>query len=166
MNGPLVRYGALGVLTALALVLSINLFSATGRFVDAFEAYDQLDLELTGFTYTNVDVPIETTFRITNPTDRTIDILSIELRINAGVRRVGGGEVRPQPMDAVPSRLAAGASAEWSIPLAINDRTYVGQLDQRAIDWQMTGRIFVRVDADIREEWIPFRVGEIPTTTP
>lgn len=166
MNGPAVRYGALGLLAVLALVLSINLFSATGRFVDAFESYDQLELELTSFTYTTVDAPIETTFRITNPTDRAIDILSIELRINAGVRRVGGGEVRPQPTDAVSGRLAAGASAEWTILLAINDRTYVDQLDQTAIDWQMTGRIQVRVDADIREEWIPFRVGSIPTATP
>ena len=149
---------ALGLLLVLAVVLGINLVSATNRFVTAYDAYDAVRLELTEFEYVNPDEPVRTVVTITNPTEITVEVRAIELRLNAGIRRVGGGETR---IDTRPSHemgdvftLDPGEAQQFDVVLNIDDRTYVRDLGDGEIDWQVTGRFLVKLDEGIDEEWI------------
>jgi hypothetical protein len=149
---------ALAVLGILAIVLGINLVSATNRFVTAYDAYDAVRLELVEFDYTSPDEPVRTVVTITNPTGITIDVRAIELRLDAGIRRVGGGETRvtvpPPPEDRETFRLDPGEVQQFEIVLNIDDRTYVRDLGNTEIDWRVTGRFQVKLDEGIDEEWI------------
>jgi hypothetical protein len=149
---------ALAVLGILAIVLGINLVSATNRFVTAYDAYDAVRLELVEFDYTSPDEPVRTVVTITNPTGITIDVRAIELRLDAGIRRVGGGETRvtvpPAPEDRETFRLDPGEVQQFEIVLNIDDRTYVRDLGNTEIDWRVTGRFQVKLDEGIDEEWI------------
>jgi hypothetical protein len=149
---------ALGLLAVLAVVLGINLVSATDRFVTAYDAYDAVRLELTEFEYVNPDEPVRTVVTITNPTGITVEVRAIELKLNAGIRRVGGGETR---IDSRPTQemidtytLAPGETQQFEVILNIDDRTYVRDLGDVEIDWQVTGRFMVKLDKGIDEEWI------------
>ena len=149
---------ALGLLAVLAVVLGINLVSATDRFVTAYDAYDAVRLELTEFEYVNPDEPVRTVVTITNPTGITVEVRAIELKLNAGIRRVGGGETR---IDSRPTQemadtftLGPGEAQQFEVILNIDDRTYVRDLGDIEIDWQVTGRFMVKLDKGIDEEWI------------
>lgn len=149
---------ALALLGILALVLGINLVSATNRFVTAYDAYDAVRLEMTEFEYTGPDDPVRTVVTITNPTGITVEVRAIELRLNAGIRRVGGGETRIEtraPQDIRDQfTLAPGEAQQFEVILNIDDRTYVRDLGAVEIDWQVTGRFMVKLDEGIDEEWI------------
>jgi hypothetical protein len=149
---------ALGILGVLAVVFGINLISATDRFVTAYDAYDAVRLELTEFEYVNPDEPIRTVVTITNPTEITVGIRAIELKLDAGIRRVGGGETR---IDSRSSQemidtftLGPGEAQQFEVILNISDRTYVRDLGDVEIDWRVTGRFMVKLDKDLGEEWI------------
>jgi sporulation-control protein spo0M len=149
---------ALGLLGVLAVVLGINLVSATNRFVTAYDAYDAVRLEMTEFEYVSPDDPVRTVVTITNPTNITVEVRAIELKLNAGIRRVGGGETR---IDTRPSQemadvytLDPGEAQQFEVILNIDDRTYVRGLGDAEIDWQVTGRFMVKLDKGIDEEWI------------
>ncbi|HYI16915.1 MAG TPA: hypothetical protein VEX37_16065 [Thermomicrobiales bacterium] len=149
---------ALGLLGVLAVVLGINLVSATNRFVTAYDAYDAIRLEMTEFEYVSPDEPVRTVVTITNPTNITVEVRAIELKLNAGIRRVGGGETR---IDTRPSQemadvytLDPGEAQQFEVILNIDDRTYVRGLGDAEIDWQVTGRFMVKLDKGIDEEWI------------
>jgi hypothetical protein len=149
---------ALGLLAVLAVVLGINLVSATDRFVTAYDAYDAVRLELTEFEYVNPDEPVRTVVTITNPTGITVEVRAIELKLDAGIRRVGGGETRigPRPTQEMIDTytLDPGESQQFEVLLHIDDRTYVRDLGDVEIDWQVTGRFMVKLDEGIDEEWI------------
>lgn len=149
---------ALGLLAVLAVVLGINLVSATDRFVTAYDAYDAVRLELTEFEYVNPDEPVRTVVTITNPTGITVEVRAIELKLNAGIRRVGGGETRigsrPSPEMTDTFTLGPGEAQQFEVILNIDDRTYVRDLGDVEIDWQVTGRFMVKLDKGIEEEWI------------
>lgn len=151
----MVQRSAFGLLALLAVVLGINLVTASSRFTTAYDVYDQLGLELEHFQYTTPDAPVETTLRVTNPSGQTIDVIAIELRLNAGVHRVGGGELRPR------AEFPPQHSAAYSIPININDRDYVQRLGTDDIDWRVTGRIQVLLDEALDPVWIPFVVRYI-----
>jgi hypothetical protein len=146
---------AFGLLALLAIVLGVNLIASSSRFTTAYEVYDQLGLELEQFDYTDPDTPVATTLRVTNPSGQTIDVIAIELRLNAGVHRVGGGETRPE-MEFRPQQ-----SETFAIALNISDSRYVEQLGDGDIDWRVTGRIHVQLDDSIDPIWIPFVVRYI-----
>ncbi len=149
---------ALGLLGILAIVLGANLVSATNRFVTAYDAYDSVRLELTEFEYVNPDEPVRTVVTITNPTEITVEVRAIELKLNAGIRRVGGGETRidsrPSPEMADIYKLGPGEAQQFEVILNIDDPTYVRDLGDVEIDWQVTGRFMVKLDEGIDEEWI------------
>lgn len=149
---------ALALLGMLALVLGINLVSATNRFVTAYDAYDAVRLEMTAFEYTSPDDPVRTVVTIRNPTDITVEVRAIELKLNAGIRRVGGGETRIETGAPREKRdqftLGPGEAQEFEVILSIDDRTYVRDLGAVEIDWRVTGRFMVKLDEDIDEEWI------------
>ena len=149
---------ALGILGMLAVVFGINLISATDRFVTAYDAYDAVRLEMTEFEYLNPDEPVRTVVTISNPTGITVEVRAIELRLNAGIRRVGGGETRvntrPSQEMAEMYTLDPGESQQFEVLLNIDDRTYIRNLGDVEIDWQVTGRFMVKLDEGIDEEWI------------
>ncbi|HUG15642.1 MAG TPA: hypothetical protein VMM78_11575 [Thermomicrobiales bacterium] len=144
------------LLAVLAVALGINLLSASGRFVTAHDTYDRIELELTTFQYVAADAPIETTFVARNPTSRAIEVIEIELGLNVGVHRVGGGVARPRAVVPVGEELAT------PMRLVIYDIDYVQRRDDGALDWRLRGRILVRIDPDIDPEWIPFTVRHLP----
>lgn|GEM_PF-2956895 len=149
---------ALALLGLLAVALGVNLVSATDRFVTAYDAYDSIRLELVEFEYVNPDEPVRTVVTITNPTDLKVEVRAIELRLNAGIRRVGGGETRPErpltPEEEARFTLEPGEVQQFDVVLNINDRTYVRDLGDEEIDWRVTGRFQVLLDESIDEEWI------------
>jgi len=149
---------ALALLGILALVLGVNLVSATNRFVTAYDAYDAVRLEMTEFEYSSPEEPVRTVVTITNPTDITVEVRAIELKLDAGIRRVGGGETRIERLDSQDKRdqfsLAPGESQQFEVILNIDDRTYVQALGDVEIDWEVTGRFMVKLDEGIDEEWI------------
>jgi hypothetical protein len=149
---------ALGLLAVLAVAFGVNLVSATDRFVTAYDAYDALRLELTEFHYTSPDEPIQTVVTITNPTGITVDVHAIELKLNAGIRRVGGGETRIISSSPADMRerftLSPGESQQFDVTLNIDDRIYVRDLGDSDIDWRVTGRYLVKLGKGIDEEWI------------
>lgn len=149
---------AMGMLAILAIVLGINIVSATNRFVTAYDAYDAVRLEMVDFQYTNPDEPIQTVVVISNPTGITVEVRAIELRLDAGIRRVGGGETRITRLSSQETReqfsLAPGESQRFEVTINIDDATYVRSLGDSAIDWQVTGRFMVKLDEGIGEEWI------------
>lgn len=149
---------ALAILGVLALVFGINLVSATNRFVTAYDAYDAVRLELTEFEYTSPNEPVRTVVTITNPSEITVEVRAIELKLNAGIRRVGGGETRLEPRAPQEKRdqftLGPGEAQQFEVFLNIDDRTYVRDRADAAIDWRVTGRFMVKLDEDIDEEWI------------
>jgi hypothetical protein len=147
---------ALLLLAALALVLGINLISATSRFTNAYETYDTLYLELTSFNYTDPDTPVPTTFTIGNPTRNTIEVIEIELNLNAGIHRVGGGTNR------VLDVLEPGETRGYPVELLIFDRDYITRRIEGEPEWRMRGRVMVSIDPAIEPVWIPFVVRYIP----
>ncbi len=155
MTIPRVAIGLLGVL---ALIFGINLISATDRFVTAYDAYNAVRLELVEFEYIDPDTPVRTVVEITNPTGITVDVRAIELRLNAGIRRVGGGETRINRLASQDIRdqfsLGPGEVQRFEVQLNIDDSTYVRDLGDAEIDWQVTGRFMVKLDEGIDEEWI------------
>jgi hypothetical protein len=50
--------------------------------------------------------------------------------------------------------LDPGESQQFEVLLHIDDRTYVRDLGDVEIDWQVTGRFMVKLDEGIDEEWI------------
>jgi hypothetical protein len=147
---------SLALLAILAVALGINLVSASSRFVAAHDTYDRIEMELTAFRYVDPESPVETTFVVRNPTGRSIEVIEIELALNAGIHRVGGGVARP--VADVPS----GDILSTPIDVIIFDRDYVRRQDGEPIDWRLRGRLMVRIDPDIDPEWIPFTVRYIP----
>jgi hypothetical protein len=146
---------AFALLAILGLVLGVNLIASSSRFTTAYDVYDQLGLELEQFAYTSPQDPVETTLRVSNPSGQTIKVLAIELRLSAGVHRVGGGELRPE--QTFPPRY----SEAYSIPIHINDRDYIERLGTNPIDWRVSGRIQVLLDEALDPVWIPFVVRYI-----
>jgi hypothetical protein len=149
---------ALGLLGVLAVAFGVNLASATDRFVTAYDAYDKLRLEMTEFHYASPDEPVQVVVTITNPTGITVDVRAIELKLNAGIRRVGGGETRIISSSPSSERdrftLSPGESQQFDVTLNIDDRTYVRDLGDTEIDWRVTGRYLVKLGEGIDEEWI------------
>jgi sporulation-control protein spo0M len=149
---------ALGLLGVLALAFGINLVSATDRFVTAYDAYDKLRLEMTEFHYTSPDEPVQSVVTITNPTGISVDVRAIELKLNAGIHRVGGGETRIISSASASERerftLSPGESQQFDVTLNIDDPTYVRNLGDAEIDWRVTGRFQVKLGKGIDEEWI------------
>jgi hypothetical protein len=149
---------ALAVLGVLALVLGVNLVSATNRFVTAYDAFDAVRLEMTEFEYVSPDEPVRTVVTITNPTAITVEVRAIELKLDAGIRRVGGGETRIERLAPREEQdrftLAPGEAQRFEVFLNIDDRTYVRGLGDVEIDWRVTGRFMVKLDEGIDEEWI------------
>jgi hypothetical protein len=143
---------ATAALAALAILLGINLVGATSRFVTAFEVYDRLEMRMPHFYYSDPDTPIATTFEVTNPTRQEVLLMEIELGLNAGVRRVGGGLTRPM------TRLGPGETLSFDINLAINDRGYVRRLETDEIDWRVRGRMQIQIEEGIDPVWISFIV--------
>ena len=50
--------------------------------------------------------------------------------------------------------LGPGEAQQFEVILNIDDRTYVRDLGDVEIDWQVTGRFMVKLDKGIEEEWI------------
>jgi hypothetical protein len=148
---------ALGLLAIFAMAMGLNLISATSRFVEAFKTYDTLHLALTEFHYTDPSSPIETRFEVGNTSRRTIDVIAIELNLNVGVHRVGGGENR------VLDTLAPGQTASYPVLLNIFDRDYVERRVVGTPDWRVRGRVMVEIDPAIGPVWINFVARYIPT---
>ena len=153
-----VSHGALAGLGLLALIFGINLVSATSGFVTAYDAYDAVRLELIDLQYTSPDAPVWTVVTIVNPSSTTVEVQAIELRLNAGIRRVGGGELRPvkplTPEEAATFTLSPGEAQTFTVNLNIDDRTYVRDRVDEAIDWNVSGRFQVKLDEELDPEWI------------
>lgn len=149
---------ALGLLGVLAVVLGVNLVTAANRFVTAYDAYDAVRLELVEFEYIDPETPVRTVVTITNPTNITVEVRAIELKLNAGIRRVGGGETRIETTASADKReqftLGPGESQRFEVILNIDDRTYVRDRADTEIDWRVTGRFMVKLDEGIEAEWI------------
>jgi hypothetical protein len=149
---------ALALLGVLAVVFGVNLVSATSRFVSAWDAYDSVRIELADLVYTRPDEPVYATAVITNPSGVSIDIRAIELRLDAGIRRVGGGELRPaRPAtadDAARFTLDPGESQAFVVTLNIDDEDYVERLGTSEIDWRVSGRVQVKFEKDLDERWV------------
>jgi hypothetical protein len=140
---------ALVALGALAALRGINMLTATRRSVDAYAAYDELELTLESFEYSAPDEPVIVQIRVGNPTDDPLEIESLDLRIAAGVHTVGGGTIREMTL------LEPHASTILTVEAAIDDETYVAQLDQQSIEWIINGRILVHLEHG-EPTWIPF----------
>lgn len=147
---------AVALLAVLAIALGINMVGASSRFVTAHDTYDRIEMELTTFRFTDSSIPIDTTFVVRNPTSRTIEVIEIELGLNAGIHRVGGGVARPV------TEVPPGEMLSTPVDLIIFDRDYVDRQASGEIDWRLRGRMMVRIDPDIDPEWIPFTVRYIP----
>ena len=140
---------ALTALAVLAVLLGINLLTATRRSVEAYAAYDELELTLESFEYSAPDEPVIVRIRVGNPTDDLLEITSLDLRIAAGVHTVGGGTIRETTL------LEPHGSTVITVDAAIDDETYVAQLDQQSIEWIINGRIQVQLEHG-EPTWIPF----------
>jgi hypothetical protein len=147
---------AFALLAVLAVVFGANLTTAATRFVRAYNAYDRLELNLTSFRYVMPDQPVETTFRVSNPSGESVELIEVELRISVGVHSVGGGQVRPQVT------LAPDGSQEIPVALSINDKDYIMRAGTDALDWRVSGRVQVQLNPAIDPVWIPFVVRYLP----
>jgi hypothetical protein len=148
-RGSASAYVALAGLVALAVVLGANLMAATRRSADAYSAYDALELTLETFAYTSPSEPVIVQIRVGNPTDQALAIESLDLRLSAGVHSVGGGVIRSA------TTIGAGESALLTIDAAIDDETYVAQLEGTPIEWIINGRVLVQLKHG-EATWIPF----------
>lgn len=140
---------ALVLLGALAVAFGLNLATATRRSVDAYTAYDRLELSLEGFTFTAANEPVIVAIRVGNPTDAPFVIESLDLRLAAGVHTVGGGVLREEHL--LPGR----ESTVLTITAAIDDETYIEQLGDVEIEWILQGRILIHLEHG-EPTWIPF----------
>lgn len=147
---------ALAVLGVLALLLGANLAGAANRYFAAYRTYDELALDMPRFVYSGPEEPVQTELVVSNPSDQEVEVIEIELRLDAGVHRVGGGGVRPQQV------LAPGASVTYPIDIRIFDDDYVRRRAGDTPDWRVTGRIQVELDPKIDPVWIPFSVQRLP----
>lgn len=148
---------SVGLLAVFAVVMGINLVSAASRFTTAYDTYDRIYMELTDFTFVDLDSPVQTEFVIANPTRQTIDIIAIEMALSSGIHRVGGGENR------VMDRLGPGDSGTYPVELRIFDRSFIERNVVGDVDWRVRGRVMVQLDPAIDPEWIPFTVRYLPS---
>lgn len=141
-------------LAVFAGIFGMNLLIATSRAVDAYVAFDELNLTLEGFQYEAADQPVLVQISVGNPTDAPLTVESLDLRLAAGIRTVGGGTIREATV------IPAHGSTVLTITTAIDDETYVSQLDQASIEWILNGRVLVQLQHG-DPTWIPFgtRVG-------
>ena len=144
------RRAALAALALLTIFLGANLYTATSRFVTAFDTYNRLELRLDRFAFGGPDAPVSIDLTIGNPTRDRFIVRALEVRLDAGARRVGGGDMRRE------IAFAPGQYETLRVDAAINDRTYVGQLRGQAIDWGVSGRVLVELGHGVEAVWIPF----------
>lgn len=147
---------ALGILLVLALLLGVNLAAAANGFLTAFRTYDELALEMPRFVYSGPEEPVRTELVVTNPSDQEVEVTEIELRLDAGVHRVGGGSIRPE------QTLAADTSNTFPIDLRIFDIDYVERRAGPSPEWRVSGRIQVELNPKIAPVWIDFNVRRLP----
>jgi hypothetical protein len=149
---------ALVVLAALAVLSSVNLFTGTRAFVNAYRVYDEMGLELTRFDYVDPASPVAIEMVVSNPTGETFDVKAFDMRLDAGVRRVGGGVLYLNPA----ARFPAGHRQAFPIELHIDDEDYVERLTTPNVDWRVTGRVQVVLAQGIDPVWISFVVRQLP----
>lgn len=149
---------ALGALLALAILAGVNILSGTGRFISAYQVYDELGLELTRFDYTDEERPVAIEMVVSNPTDKTFTVQALDMRLNVGVHRVGGGVVYLNP----PLTFGPGHVQTIPLDLIINDKDYVSRVETPEIDWVVSGQIQVVLGPGIDPVWIPFGVRSLP----
>lgn len=149
---------AWALLAALAVLASVNLATSTRRFVDAYRVYDELELALTRFDYVEPRTPVAIEMLVSNPTDQTFTVQAIDMRLNVGVHRVGGGVLYLNP----PVRFQPGHTQSFPFVLYVNDRDYIQRLTTPTIDWQVTGQIQVVLGPGLDPVWIPFAVRQLP----
>ena len=146
---------ALGLLALIALVMSVNYVSATGRFLDANRAYDGLGLSLDEFSYTGVESPVRVRLTVANPSDSDVDILALRISLRAGLQLVGGGEIYVNDV------LAAGESRSYQVDAEIDDKNVVSRIESEGINWLLRGEIQVQLDERVEPVWIQFSVRTI-----
>jgi hypothetical protein len=154
------RRGGLGALALVAAVFGYNLVTATSGFVTAYDTYDRLAISLAQFEYSAPEEPIAIGIAIDNPTDQTVEIRTIEVFINAGVHRVGGGTLNPG------QRFAPGNQETFAIQGDINDTNYVSRLAGQPINWGISGRILVQLHRGLDPVWIPFAGSYVTEAVP
>jgi hypothetical protein len=145
-----VRRAGMSALALVAVFFGINLYSATSGFVTAYDTYDRLELRLTRFAYSSADQPVDIGFEIVNPTAQTVQVATIEVFIDAGVHRVGGGTANPR------ERFEPGQAETFAIEGDINDSDYVARLNGQQITWGVSGRVLVELHPGLDSVWIPF----------
>ena len=150
------RRSAFLVLGVLALLLGANLAAAAGGFFAAYETYDDLTLDMPVFRYTNPDEPVRTELVVSNPSNQQVEVIEIELSLDAGVHRLGGGQMRPL------MRIPPGGSMTFPMDLRIFDSDYVERRAGPSPDWRVSGRIQVELDPQIDPVWISFSVRQLP----
>ena len=154
------RRAGLGALALVAALFGYNLVTATNGFVTAYDTYDRLAISLARFDYSAPEAPIAIGIAIGNPTDQTVEIRTIEVFINAGVHRVGGGTLSPG------QRFEPGRQATYAIEGDINDTDYVARLAGQPISWGISGRILVQLHSGLDPVWIPFAGSYVTEAVP
>lgn len=150
------RRSAFLILGVLALLLGANLAAAAGGFFAAYDTYDDLALDMPVFRYTNPDEPVRTELVVSNPSDQQVEVIEIELSLDTGVHRVGGGQMRPL------MPIPPGGSMSFPMDLRIFDSDYVKRQAGPSPDWRVSGRIQVELDPQIDPVWITFSVRQLP----
>ena len=145
-----VRRAGLAALALLAVIFGYNLYSAASGFVTAYDTYDRLEMRLARFNYTNPNAPIDIGFEIANPTGETVQVTTIEVFVDAGVHRVGGGTLTPR------QRFEPNYREIFAIDGNIDDTDYVTRLNGQQITWGVSGRVLVQLHAGLDPVWIPF----------
>jgi hypothetical protein len=146
------------LLAALAVLASVNLFTGTRAFVNAYRVYDQMGLEMTRFDYVDPAAPVTIEMVVTNPTGETFEVKAFDMRLNAGVHRVGGGVLYLTP----PVRFPTGHRQSFPMELHIDDEDYIERLTTPQVDWRVTGRVQVVLGPGIDPVWISFVVRQLP----
>ena len=149
---------SLAILAIMAVLFSVNLVTSANRFVNAYRVYDRFELAMTRFSYTSPDDPVEIVMVVSNPTEHTFTVQAIDIRLDIGVHRVGGGILYLDE----PVQFPPGHMQEFPMELRINDRTYVRRLNTPTPDWRVTGEIQVVLGSGIEPEWVRFTVRQLP----
>lgn len=144
------RRAGLAALALAAVFFGANLYAATSGYVTAFDTYDRVQMRLASFDYTSPEQPVAIGFEVGNPTGQTIEITTIEVYIDVGVHRVGGGTINPR------QTFAPGQTQTFAIAGDINDPGYIARNAGSRVDWGVSGRILVTLHAGVDPVWIPF----------
>lgn len=131
--------------------MGINVVTASERFGEATESFDELTFELDHFDYAGPDQPANFGVRVVNPVARDVEIIAFTFTMSANGHSVGGGQSRPIEM------VAATSDKVFPQRGVLNDARYMERLDpSEPIDWLVFARVLVNVDDRLDPTWVNF----------